>query len=66
MTTALMVAGALVLVVLAGFVIHRVFGPDCAREIGISRWAVPLSLPAGIEVIGHRRPGRRSRADARL
>jgi PST family polysaccharide transporter len=53
MTAALMVAGALLLDALAGFIIHRVFGPDYAQAVGIFRWAVWLSLPAGIEAIGN-------------
>ncbi|MFX1802754.1 hypothetical protein PWR66_03675 [Paraburkholderia sp. A1RO-5] len=53
MTAALMVAGALVLDALAGFIIGHVFGPDYAGAIGIFRWAVWLSLPAGIEAIGN-------------
>jgi polysaccharide transporter, PST family len=53
MTAALMVAGALVLDALAGFIISRVFGPDYAEAIGIFRWAVWLSVPAGIEAIGN-------------
>ncbi|QBQ98323.1 oligosaccharide flippase family protein [Paraburkholderia pallida] len=53
MTAALMVAGALVLDALAGFIIGHVFGPDYAEAIGIFRWAVWLSLPAGIEAIGN-------------
>ncbi|WP_434718337.1 oligosaccharide flippase family protein [Paraburkholderia sp. A1BS-2L] len=53
MTTALMVAGAIVLDALAGFIIGHVFGPDYAGAIGIFRWAVWLSLPAGVEAIGN-------------
>ncbi|CAM2176816.1 polysaccharide transporter, PST family [Paraburkholderia sacchari] len=53
MTAALMVAGAIVLDALAGFIIGHVFGPDYAGAIGIFRWAVWLSLPAGIEAIGN-------------
>ncbi|CAB3776518.1 hypothetical protein LMG28688_00249 [Paraburkholderia caffeinitolerans] len=53
MTAALMVAGAIVLDALAGFIIGHVFGPDYAEAIGIFRWAVWLSLPAGIEAIGN-------------
>ncbi|MFX1695298.1 oligosaccharide flippase family protein [Paraburkholderia sp. A1RI-2L] len=53
MTAALMVAGALVLDALAGFIIGHVFGPDYAGAIGIFRWAVWLSLPAGVEAIGN-------------
>jgi polysaccharide transporter, PST family len=53
MTTALMVSGALVLDALAGFIIGHVFGPDFAEATGIFRWAVWLSVPAGIEAIGN-------------
>lgn len=53
MTGVLMVAGAIVLDALAGFIIGHVFGPDYAEAIGIFRWAVWLSLPAGIEAIGN-------------
>ncbi|MFC5430245.1 oligosaccharide flippase family protein [Paraburkholderia denitrificans] len=53
MTAALMVSGALVLDALAGFIIGRVFGPDYAEAVGIFRWAVWLSVPAGIEAIGN-------------
>ncbi len=53
MTAALMVAGVLVLDALAGFIIGRVFGPDYEGAIGIFRWAVWLSVPAGLEAIGN-------------
>jgi polysaccharide transporter, PST family len=53
MTAALMVSGAVVLDLLAGFIIHRVFGPAYEGAIGIFRWAVWLSVPAGIEAIGN-------------
>jgi polysaccharide transporter, PST family len=53
MTAVLMVAGALVLDALAGFIISRVFGPAYEGAIGIFRWAVWLSVPAGIEAIGN-------------
>ncbi|RDJ99367.1 oligosaccharide flippase family protein [Paraburkholderia lacunae] len=53
MTAALMVSGALVLDLLAGFIIRHVFGPDYEGAIGIFRWAVWLSVPAGIEAIGN-------------
>lgn len=53
MTAALMIAGALVLDALAGFIIGRVFGPDYAGATEIFRWAVWLSVPAGIEAIGN-------------
>ncbi|RQH08371.1 oligosaccharide flippase family protein [Paraburkholderia dinghuensis] len=53
MTAVLMVSGALVLDALAGFIIGHVFGPDFAEATGIFRWAVWLSVPAGIEAIGN-------------
>jgi polysaccharide transporter, PST family len=53
MTAALMIAGAAVLDALAGFIIARVFGPNYAGAADIFRWAVWLSLPAGIEAIGN-------------
>jgi PST family polysaccharide transporter len=53
MTAALMAGGALVLDLLAGFIIVRVFGPAYESAIGIFRWAVWLSVPAGIEAIGN-------------
>ncbi|VXC32838.1 Membrane protein [Burkholderia sp. 8Y] len=53
MTAALMIAGAAVLDALAGFIIARVFGPNYAGAAGIFRWAVWLSVPAGIEAIGN-------------
>jgi PST family polysaccharide transporter len=53
MTALLMVGGALVLDLLAGFIISRVFGPSYEGAIGIFRWAVWLSVPAGIEAIGN-------------
>ncbi|WP_321783643.1 oligosaccharide flippase family protein [Paraburkholderia sp. J94] len=53
MTGVIMIAGALVLDALAGFIIHRVFGPDYAGAVNIFRWAVWLSVPAGIEAIGN-------------
>ena len=53
MTAALMIGGAIVLDLLAGFIITRVFGPDYAGAIDIFRWAVWLSVPAGIEAIGN-------------
>ena len=53
MTAALMIGGAIVLDLLAGFIITRVFGPDYAGAIEIFRWAVWLSVPAGIEAIGN-------------
>ncbi|MFC0397851.1 oligosaccharide flippase family protein [Paraburkholderia rhizosphaerae] len=53
LTFAVMVSGALVLDLLAGFIIHHVFGPAYEGAIGIFRWAVWLSVPAGIEAIGN-------------
>ncbi|WP_250465378.1 MULTISPECIES: oligosaccharide flippase family protein [unclassified Caballeronia] len=53
LTAVLMVAGAAVLDALAGFIITRVFGPNYAGATEIFRWAVWLSVPAGIEAIGN-------------
>ncbi|KMZ13738.1 Membrane protein involved in the export of O-antigen and teichoic acid [Candidatus Burkholderia humilis] len=53
MTAALMIAGAAVLDALAGFIIARVFGPNYAQAAEIFRWAVWLSVPAGVEAIGN-------------
>lgn len=53
MTAALMVGGAIVLDLLAAFIISHVFGPDYTDAIRIFRWAVWLSVPAGIEAIGN-------------
>ena len=53
MTAALMIGGAVVLDLLAGIIIRRVFGPEYEGAIGIFRWAVWLSVPAGIEAIGN-------------
>jgi PST family polysaccharide transporter len=53
MTAVLMIAGAAVLDALAGFIIARVFGPNYASAADIFRWAVWLSVPAGIEAIGN-------------
>ena len=53
MTAALMIGGAIVLDLLAGFIISRVFGPAYTDSISIFRWAVWLSVPAGIEAIGN-------------
>ncbi|PLZ00538.1 hypothetical protein CY652_20600 [Burkholderia sp. WAC0059] len=53
LTALLMVAGALVLDALAGFIVLHVFGPAYASAAGIFRWAVWLSVPAGIEAIGN-------------
>ena len=53
MTAVLMIGGAIVLDLLAGFIISRVFGPAYTESISIFRWAVWLSVPAGIEAIGN-------------
>jgi polysaccharide transporter, PST family len=53
MTAVLMIAGAAVLDALSGFIIARVFGPNYAQAADIFRWAVWLSVPAGIEAIGN-------------
>ncbi|MEM5389094.1 oligosaccharide flippase family protein [Paraburkholderia phymatum] len=53
MTAMLMIAGACVLDLLAGFIIRRVFGPNFEEAVDIFRWAVWLSVPAGIEAIGN-------------
>jgi PST family polysaccharide transporter len=53
LTTALMIIGAALLDALAGFIIGHVFGPQYAGAISIFRWAVWLSVPAGIEAIGN-------------
>jgi PST family polysaccharide transporter len=53
MTAVLMIGGALVLDLLAAFIISHVFGPAYTESIDIFRWAVWLSVPAGIEAIGN-------------
>lgn len=53
LTALLMLAGALVLDLLAGFIISHVFGPGYEEATSIFRWAVWLSVPAGIEAIGN-------------
>lgn len=53
LTTALMTLGALALDALSGFIIGHVFGPEYAGASSIFRWAVWLSVPAGIEAIGN-------------
>jgi polysaccharide transporter, PST family len=53
LTAALMIGGAIVLDLLAGLIIRRVFGPAYEGAIDIFRWAVWLSVPAGIEAIGN-------------
>jgi PST family polysaccharide transporter len=53
LAAALMTGGALLLDLLAALIVHRVFGPAYDSAIGIFRWAVWLSVPAGIEAIGN-------------
>jgi PST family polysaccharide transporter len=53
MTAVLMICGAIILDLLAAFIISHVFGPAYTASIDIFRWAVWLSLPAGIEAIGN-------------
>lgn len=53
MTAVLMTGGALVLDLLAGFIVAKVFGPGFGVAASIFRWAVWLSVPAGIEAIGN-------------
>ncbi|CAH2773437.1 MAG: Membrane protein involved in the export of O-antigen and teichoic acid [uncultured Caballeronia sp.] len=53
MTAVLMIGGAIVLDLLAGVIISRVFGPAYTESISIFRWAVWLSVPVGIEAIGN-------------
>lgn len=53
MTAGLMVGGALVLDALAPLIIGKVFGPGYEASVDILRWAVWLSVPAGIEAIGN-------------
>ncbi|MEX3547982.1 MAG: oligosaccharide flippase family protein [Burkholderia sp.] len=53
MTSALMIAGAAVLDLLAPLIIGRVFGPGYEQSVSIFRWAVWLSVPAGVEAIGN-------------
>jgi len=53
LTALLMVCGALFLDLIAGFIIRHIFGPAYLDAIGIFRWAVWLSVPAGIEAIGN-------------
>ena len=53
MTATLMIGGAIVLDLLAGFIISHVFGPAYSESISIFRWAVWLSVPAGIEAIAN-------------
>ncbi|MBJ9691461.1 oligosaccharide flippase family protein [Burkholderia vietnamiensis] len=53
MTAALMTAGALVLDAAAPLVVGKVFGRGYEASVDIFRWAVWLSVPAGIEAIGN-------------
>ncbi|MBU9197207.1 oligosaccharide flippase family protein [Burkholderia gladioli] len=53
MTSALMIGGAAVLDLLAPLIIGRVFGPGYEQSVSIFRWAVWLSVPAGVEAIGN-------------
>ena len=53
MTAALMVGGAIALDLLGGFIIRLVFGPGFEGATDIFRWAVWLSVPAGIEAIAN-------------
>ncbi|HDR9833698.1 TPA: oligosaccharide flippase family protein [Burkholderia multivorans] len=53
MTAALMTAGALVLDAAAPLIVGKVFGRGYEASADIFRWAVWLSVPAGIEAIGN-------------
>ncbi|BAX60000.1 oligosaccharide flippase family protein [Burkholderia stabilis] len=53
MTACLMTAGALVLDAAAPLIVGKVFGPGYEASVDIFRWAVWLSVPAGIEAIGN-------------
>lgn len=53
MTAGLMTAGALVLDATAPLIIGKVFGRGYEASVDIFRWAVWLSVPAGIEAIGN-------------
>ncbi|PRE10357.1 oligosaccharide flippase family protein [Burkholderia multivorans] len=53
MTAALMTAGALVLDAGAPLIVGKVFGRGYEASVDIFRWAVWLSVPAGIEAIGN-------------
>ncbi|MBN3820457.1 oligosaccharide flippase family protein, partial [Paraburkholderia sp. Se-20369] len=53
MTAGLMAAGALVLDAAAPLIVGKVFGPGYEASVDIFRWAVWLSVPAGIEAIGN-------------
>lgn len=49
----IMALGACVLDLLGHLIITRVFGPNYEGAVGIFRWCVWLSVPAGIEAIGN-------------
>ncbi|NTX29448.1 oligosaccharide flippase family protein [Burkholderia pyrrocinia] len=53
MTAGLMTAGALVLDAAAPLIVGKVFGRGYEASVDIFRWAVWLSVPAGIEAIGN-------------
>ncbi len=53
MTALLMIGGALVLDALGGTIIRLVFGSGFEGAVDIFRWAVWLSVPAGIEAIAN-------------
>ncbi|MBN8169629.1 hypothetical protein CA831_33490 [Burkholderia multivorans] len=53
MTATLMTAGALVLDAAAPLIVGKVFGRGYEASVDIFRWAVWLSVPAGIEAIGN-------------
>lgn len=53
MTALLMTGGAIVLDLVGGWIIRLVFGPGFEGATDIFRWAVWLSLPAGIEAIAN-------------
>ncbi|MBU9496938.1 oligosaccharide flippase family protein [Burkholderia multivorans] len=53
MTAALMTAGALALDAAAPLIVGKVFGRGYEASVDIFRWAVWLSVPAGIEAIGN-------------
>lgn len=53
MTAGLMAAGALVLDAAAPLIVGKVFGPGYEASVDIFRWAVWLSVPAGVEAIGN-------------
>lgn len=48
-----MALGAVVLDLLAGLIIRKIFGPAFEQAIPIFRWAVWLSVPAAIEAMGN-------------